>query len=121
MSFIEGNLSAKLRIRPLGLTCPPGALLGALVRRPYPAVLDSTALHESYGRYTVLGCCPLEVLTLSNDLLTSAAGEVLAEGRAFWQEMKKAFDAVRLPVRPATVNTASFRWRRSVQDGGLTS
>jgi len=101
VSFIEGNLSAKLRIRPLRLTCPPGALLEALARRPYPAVLDSTALHESYGRYTVLACCPLEVLTLSNDILTSAAGEVLAEGREFWQAIRKAFDAARLPVRPA--------------------
>jgi para-aminobenzoate synthetase component 1 len=103
VNCLAGKLSAEAAVEPLKLSCAPGAILGALAERSGPAVLESTALHESYGRYTILGCCPLEVLTLRDNILTNAAGEVLAKGRRLWQALKAAFARVKLAARPAGV------------------
>ena len=99
----KGKLSACVVVEPLALRCPPGALLRALAGRCTPAVLESTALHENYGRYTILACRPLDVLTLSEGALTNAAGEVLAEGRRLWPALRNAFSAVRLTNCPTAV------------------
>ncbi|HUS48493.1 MAG TPA: anthranilate synthase component I family protein, partial [Phycisphaerae bacterium] len=103
MNRCEGKLSARVVVEPLKLTCPPGALLRPLAERYRPAALESTALHESYGRYTILTCRPLDVLTLREGVLTNAAGDVLANGRGLWQALSKAFASVRLTGRPPSV------------------
>jgi len=65
-------------------------------------VLESTALHETHGRYTVLACRPLEVLTLREDVLTDHHGEVQAAGsdEAIWQALDEAFGAVHITGGP---------------------
>ncbi|MHC4982601.1 MAG: aminodeoxychorismate synthase component I [Planctomycetota bacterium] len=99
MNLSEAKLSARAAAEPLSLRFPPAALLGPLAGQPCPAALESTALHEDYGRYTILACRPLEVLTLKDELLTNQTGKVLAEGRGLWQALRESLAAVRLTGR----------------------
>jgi len=65
-------------------------------------MLDSSALDGDFGRYTVLACRPIEVMTLRGKQLADRSGNVLAEGNeAFWRAMGRAFDAVKLVASPA--------------------
>jgi len=60
-------------------------------------MLDSSALHPAYGRYTVLACEPLEVLTLRDGRLTNRAGRVLADDRqSLWSALRAAAGCVEL-------------------------
>ena len=95
MSFAHTTRRARLVIETLPLDRPPGALFDALVQEPDPVFLDSAALHAEYGRYSVLACRPLEVLTLRDGVLTDAAGQELASGDdAIWAALHRAFGAV---------------------------
>jgi len=92
----HGTYRAAVRSEPVDLRCPPGALLGALADHDAPAALESTALHEQYGRFSILACCPLETLTLREGVLTDSAGRVLAErdDEGIWSALDAAFGAV---------------------------
>ncbi|MCK4275124.1 MAG: hypothetical protein KAX78_01315, partial [Phycisphaerae bacterium] len=70
-------LRARVVSRPVDLACPPGGLLAALEGRD-AVMLESSALHPTYGRYSILACHPLEVLSLSDRLLRDWGGNVLA-------------------------------------------
>ena len=95
MDFTRGKLSARVVAEPIEADRPPGALLGPLDRHPDPAMLDSSALHGQYGRYTVLACEPLEVLRLRSGVLTDRAGRVLADDRpGLWAALREAFGCV---------------------------
>ena len=99
MFGLNANLTARVRREPLRSPYPPGALLGPLARRPDPAVLESSARHEIYGRHTIMACDPLEVLTLREGLLSDAAGNTLADSdnKAIWAALSRAFSVVRVP------------------------
>ena len=100
--FAGRPLTAHLRSTPLEITCAPGALLDALALQDGAVMLDSSARHEEFGRYTVLACRPIEVLTLCGKRLADRSGTVLAEGNeAFWRALARAFEAVRLADAPA--------------------
>src|SRR5690242_954576 len=66
-------------------------------------MLDSSALHEQYGRYTVLTAGPTEVLTLHDGVLTDRDGRILAQDdQAIWDCLHEAFARYRLDgPRPA--------------------
>ena len=84
------TLTAHLRAATLEITCPPGALLDALADEDGAVMLDSSALHEDFGRYTVLACRPIEVITLRGSRLADEAGNVLGEGNeAFWRALAR--------------------------------
>ncbi|MDP6045496.1 MAG: aminodeoxychorismate synthase component I [Phycisphaerae bacterium] len=87
---------AKLQTTAVDLPCPPGALLDALDEQDDPVMLDSSALHETYGRYSIVACCPSEVLSLRDGVLTDARGATLArdDNEAIWAAMSRAFGAV---------------------------
>ncbi len=88
----EGRHSGRLSTTALGRDCPPAGLLSALAEHDDPVFLDSSALHSTYGRYSVLTCRPLEVLTLRDGLLTNRAGDVLAgNNEEIWQVLRQAF------------------------------
>jgi para-aminobenzoate synthetase component 1 len=87
------------------LDCPPAALLDALVGYEDPVFLDSAALHQEHGRYSVLTCCPTEVLTLREGKLTNRAGDVLADNdESIWRTLHNAFSAVRIDNRQSTID-----------------
>ena len=89
---------AKMVVEPVPATCRPGDLIGALTRERDPALLDSAAFDETDGRYSVLTCQPLDVLTLREGRLTSDRFGVLADGDngAIWRALRQAFERVEL-------------------------
>ena len=88
--------------RPIALDRPPGAMLDDLCQQVDPALLESSALHEQYGRYSILACRPLETLTLREGVLTDRAGRVLAEGSAdVWGVLDEAMTPFCDPPRSA--------------------
>jgi len=95
-------LRARTEVTQLQTSALPGDLLEAVARQDGPAVLESTALHETHGRYTVMACRPLEVLTLRQGVLAGSRGEILAadSDEAIWQALDEAFGAVDVPNEP---------------------
>jgi len=81
----------------VNLPCRPGGLLDALSEQDDPVILDSTALHETYGRHSIVACRPVEVLSLRDGILQDARGNTLArrDNEAIWAAMTGAFDAIR--------------------------
>ncbi|HET6427153.1 MAG TPA: anthranilate synthase component I family protein [Phycisphaerae bacterium] len=106
MLSANGYLTGDVHVQRLPTACPPGAMLAPLAACPDPAVLESSAIHKDYGRYTLLACSPLEVLSLRDGVLTDAAGTVLADrdNRALWSVLARAVGAARF--RPAEPGAA---------------
>jgi para-aminobenzoate synthetase component I len=71
-------------------------MLDALSRQDDPVMLDSSALHETYGRHSIIACCPSEVLSLNNGVLSDASGRILAQNDndAIWSVIDQALGAV---------------------------
>jgi para-aminobenzoate synthetase component I len=88
--------SAQVRWEELDSAISVGAVLEGLTAQDDPAVLESTALHESFGRYSILACRPLEVLCIEGDKLLASGGELLAQGgEEVWARLAQAFSCVR--------------------------
>jgi len=97
--MLLGNapLDAEVFARPVNLQNPPAALLGLLDRHEEPVLLDSAAFHREFGRFGLLSCRPIEVLTLREGVLRDRSGAVLAAGdEAIWSALTRALSAVRL-------------------------
>ena len=92
-----GSYRARLQTTTVDLHCPPGALLDALSGQDDPVMLDSSALHETYGRHSIVACCPAEVISLRDGVLQDARGNILARGdnEAIWAALTGAFGAIR--------------------------
>jgi para-aminobenzoate synthetase component 1 len=103
--MLLGNttLEAEIVGEAVGLRNPPAALLGLLGDVEDPALLDSSAFHPQYGRFSILACSPMEVLTLRDGVLRDRAGDVLGAGsdEAIWSALGEALSAVRVS-QPAT-------------------
>ena len=94
--------SARLSLEMLDLACSPASLLEALAAERDPVMLDSSALSEQFGRYSVLTCEPMELLALDRGLLTDAGGNVLARtDEGIWQCLESAFGCVEVAASPA--------------------
>ena len=124
MSPARDILEARLTAEELGLTAPPAALLEALAGQIDPVILDSTALHHQYGRYSVLACRPLQVVTLRDGALRDGAGCVLAAGddQAIRRALGEAFGRVRLagalppvPYTPGWIGYAGYELARYIE------
>ena len=101
MSWIEKNLAGKISVLSLDASCPPGALLESLDEND-AVMLDSSAVHPQYGRYSIIACKPLEVLTLRDDLLLNRSGKKLAgpDRHSIWSALSGALSAVSLTNAP---------------------
>jgi len=114
---------ARLQTTALDLGCPPGALLEPLARMDDPVMLDSSALHETYGRYSILACRPAEVLVLRNGVLSDSRGTTLAErdNAAIWAALRNVFAAVRVdprddaPYAPGWIGYVGYETGRYVE------
>ena len=97
---------AEIVVETVSATCRPGDLVHAIARLPDPALLDSAAFDETDGRFSVLSCRPLDVLTLRNGVLTSDLFGTLADGdnRAIWRALHQAFDW----IEPTGVTDISY-------------
>jgi len=98
MHWTQATYQAQIITEPLDLAATPAALLDGLADLHDPAMLDSAALHEAYGRYSILACEPVDVLTLHQGTLRHRRGGVLAAGddRAIWTALSDAFSAVQV-------------------------
>ena len=88
--------TARARAERLEASAPVGAVLDRLAGQSDPVVLESSAPHESFGRYTILACRPLEVLSLRDGILTDSGGRVRVRGgdEQIWAELARAFSCV---------------------------
>ena len=88
-----GRSRADVVVEPLDAVCLPGALLAPLAAQPDPAWLDSAAFDETYGRYSILACRPIDVLTLGEGVLAGKRAGILAGGgnEDFWAALAEAF------------------------------
>ncbi len=98
----DGKLTARIAVEPVGAMCSPGAVMELLAGETDPVLLESSALHGDYGRYTIAACRPLEVMTLREGRLTfKNARAAPAEGdNAIWAAIAGAFGCVKLEGRP---------------------
>jgi para-aminobenzoate synthetase component 1 len=95
----DSQSAGEILVERLDLDSPPGAVLGLLAQQDEPAVLESSAFHPEFGRFSLLSCRPLEVLALREGVLRDRAGAILAEGdEAIWAALRRAFAAVRAVV-----------------------
>ncbi len=99
--------AATIVTRPIARAASPSRLLNALARRPGAILLDSSAAHDLWGRYTIAACRPLCTLTAQNGLLTETPGE----------------DSLVLPRRSTTSHPSRppMRWDRTGLTESLTS
>lgn len=96
-----GKLTARVVVEPIGPDCSPGAVMDLLAEETDPVLLESSALHGDYGRYTVAACCPLEVIALRDGKLQDSSSNTLAEGDdAIWSALADAFGKVKLEGHP---------------------
>jgi len=93
----KGKLCGRVVAERIALDCGPGALLEGLAAQADPVMLDSSALDERYGRYTLLACRPLEVLTGRDGVLRDRSHTVLADdNRSLWSVLGGALECVKL-------------------------
>ncbi|MDP6546598.1 MAG: aminodeoxychorismate synthase component I [Phycisphaerae bacterium] len=92
-----GSYRARLQTTAVDLPFRPGGILDALSEQEDPVMLDSAALHETYGRHSIVACRPAEVLSLRDGVLQDARGNILARGddEAIWAALTGAFGAIR--------------------------
>ncbi len=91
MLFDDAHKQGCLSVEPIELDCPPAALIDALGECDQPVLLDSAGLHDDFGRYSVLTCCPLEVLTVHDGKLIDQSGRTLGEtDESIWLAMHAA-------------------------------
>ncbi len=96
--------SGRVVIERVSIDCPPGAMLEALARFDGPVLLDSAALHDQYGRYSILTCCPIDVICARDGVLTDRSGNVLADGSdQLWKTLDRVFGAVEADCRDTTL------------------
>lgn len=94
----DSPLTARIRTTRLDARRPLAAVLGGLLRQPQPAVLESSARHESFGRYSILACRPIETVTVAGGRMTDSAGRILArgEGGDVWPALAAMVQAIRI-------------------------
>ena len=73
-------------------------MLDRLLKQPQPAVLESSARHESFGRYSILACRPIETVAVDRGELTDSAGCVLARGERgeVWPALAALVHSIRI-------------------------
>ena len=104
MSNAETGYRAEIVCRPVELGSRSYELLALLSPDDEPALLDSSAPHPIYGRYSILACRPLEVLTLLDGVLRNRAQRVIASGaKEVWAELGKALGPVAPPAADASL------------------
>ncbi len=122
MQWQLGNLTGRLRVTELPGPAAPGPLLGDLTAQDGPALLESTALHPEFGRYSILACRPLAVLELHDGQLHDGRGDVLTTGdQSVWTALKNAFSAVTIngpvetPYQPGWIGYVGYEVGRSIE------
>jgi para-aminobenzoate synthetase component 1 len=94
-NFIRRKHQARVIVQPVGLSQSPAAVLGLLAREEGLVMLDSSAMHEQWGRYTIITCRPTEVLTLEGGVLRDRMGMALCgDDASLWRELETAFRCV---------------------------
>ncbi|MFW6133887.1 MAG: aminodeoxychorismate synthase component I [Planctomycetota bacterium] len=121
MDARSDSLTARIEVETLDAAPAPGEVLRALAGEPDPAALDSSAFDRRYGRYTVLACRPVDVLTCRCGVLTDAAGRELARGTEIWAALERAFGRVRAaapdagPYLPGWIGYVGYEMGRCVE------
>lgn len=96
MLWANSPLSVKVVTRRIALDLPPGAMLQSLANRHDAVMLESSALHETHGRYSILACRPLEVITLREGRLSDQNGNLIAAGDdALWSALDSVLTSIR--------------------------
>ncbi len=101
MEWQSGKLKARLHLTPLPGPCGLQGLVRQLAKYEGPVLLESSAAHESFGRYNIVACEPREILEGRDGKLFDGSGQCLAEDpETFWRILEQAFECVELLNAP---------------------
>ncbi len=99
---------------------PPEAALEALAAQPGPAMLESSALDERYGRYSVLGCRPARIIRLVDGRLADSDGRDLP-GTTVLEALRAALSVVTadgtlpIPYGPGWIGYIGYEFGRHIE------
>jgi para-aminobenzoate synthetase component 1 len=123
MSNAENAYRAEIVCSPITPGSRPDELLALLAPDDEPALLDSSARHPIYGRYSILACRPMEVLTLRDGVLRDRGQRMIAAGaEGVWAELGKALTPVApvaddesLPYAPGWIGYVGYEVGRIIE------
>lgn len=123
MDWLTAKTPAKIIVEELEASCAPGGIVELLSAQVEPAILESSALDETWGRYSIFACCPLDVLTLREGVLQNRDGKVLANGsKEIWAALARGFKAFdcdtasgRLPYAPGWIGYVGYEVGRHIE------
>ena len=101
MNWQYGKIRASLRVARVSGPDEPMALLEHLAGLASPVLLDSSASHESLGRFSIAACNPREVLEVRGGKAYDQANRCLAEdNETLWALLNQAFECISLCDKP---------------------
>ena len=124
MMFLDNpHLTGSLNIEPLAIKNSPGSMLDALSEYTQPVFLDSSAVHDSLGRYSVLTCRPMETISARDGVLIDSAANILADQKnKFWSKLDQLFTGVSvdcdnfdLPYGPGWFGFLGYELGRNIE------
>jgi len=110
----------KVRCEEVNVSAGPGAMLEALASQPWPVMLDSSARDVRYGRYSLIACRPIEIVTLRDGRVLDAKGRRLP-GRTAVEALRAALgrfrakDASPIPYGPGWVGYIGYEFGRCLE------
>ncbi|MBN1555633.1 MAG: aminodeoxychorismate synthase component I [Phycisphaerae bacterium] len=120
-----GSHKQTARLRATLLPGPSGAglLLESLASEPAPAVLESSALHPEYGRYSLFACGPLRILEARDGVLRDETGRTVAEGKSrLWSALDEELTSIQLhpssprtPYAPGWIGYVGYEMGRTIE------
>ena len=122
MSFSGPIRRGRIRVTPLSGRTPVASVLEATESMDSPVLLESTALHGDWGRFSILACRPLQQLHLRGQSLFDARDRCVACGPdAVWSALRDAFGAVQLtgeadaPYLPGWIGYVGYETVRIIE------
>ncbi len=113
-------ITARVCYEALEADAAPGAVVDALSRQPYPAMLESAAEDPRYGQYTVIACRPREIITLRDGRLLNRNGAELP-GSTVRRALRSALSMVRtrgkspVPYGPGWIGYIGYEFGRHLE------
>ncbi len=121
MRTVEAKtVTARVCWEPLATAAAPGAILEALAGERYPAMLDSSAADPRWGRYSVLACRPIEIITVRDGKVLDRAGAELP-GKSVLSALRGALGQVRAageaptPYGPGWIGYVGYEFGRHIE------
>ena len=103
MNWQNEKLAARLQVTVLSGPADTAQVIDRLVETYAPIALESTAIDNDYGRFSIFATNPLEFLEIRKGWLLDRNGDLVAKGPVpIWESLDKAFTCVELSNKSET-------------------